>query len=161
MTSGGKTIEPAGWEGAVEQHPSVAYAVAVGDDRPYLTALLIQQSEDGDNGGDDIEIIENPKLIAEILPYLENANLDVSRTERIKKFALVKANLADPNLVTPSLKLRRTVFLEKAKAAIEELYEKAPKPTIHEIVKREIAEKASELKAKTSGKAHKDASSND
>ncbi|MCT1866941.1 AMP-dependent synthetase/ligase [Dermabacter sp. p3-SID358] len=141
VTSGGKTIEPAGWEGAVEQHPSVAYAVAVGDDRPYLTALLIQQSEEGDSSGNDIEIIENPKLIAEILPYLENANLDVSRTERIKKFALVKANLSDPNLVTPSLKLRRAAFLEKAKAAVEELYEKAPKPSIHELVKREGAVK--------------------
>ncbi len=156
VTSGGKTIEPAGWEGAVEQHPSVAYAVAVGDDRPYLTALLIQQSEEGESSGDDIEIIENPKLVAEILPYLENANLDVSRTERIKKFALVKANLSDPTLVTPSLKLRRAAFLEKAKAAVEELYEKAPKPSIHEIVKREIAEKASELKSKASGKGPKD-----
>ena len=155
VTSGGKTIEPAGWEGAVEQHPSVAYAVAVGDDRPYLTALLIEHTEDGEVSGDDIEIIENPKLIAEILPYLENANLDVSRTERIKKFALVRANLADPNLVTPSLKLRRAAFLEKAKAAIEELYEKAPKASIHEIVKREIVEKASEIKAKRADKPEK------
>lgn len=159
VTSGGKTIEPAGWEGAVEQHPSVAYAVAVGDDRPYLTALLIEHTEDGEVLGDDIEIIENPKLIAEILPYLENANLDVSRTERIKKFALVRANLADPNLVTPSLKLRRAAFLEKAKAAIEELYEKAPKASIHEIVKREIVEKASEIKAKRADKPEKSESS--
>ena len=104
---------------------------------------------------DSIEIIENPKLIAELLPYLENANLDVSRTERIKKFALVRANLADPNLVTPSLKLRRAAFLEKAKAAIEELYEKVPKASIHEIVKREIVEKASEIKAKRADKPEK------
>ena len=137
----------------------MAYAVAVGDDRPYLTALLIEHTEDGEVSGDDIEIIENPKLIAEILPYLENANLDVSRTERIKKFALVRANLADPNLVTPSLKLRRAAFLEKAKAAIEELYEKAPKASIHEIVKREIVEKASEIKAKRADKPEKSESS--
>lgn len=133
VTSGGKTIEPAGWEGAVEKHPSVAYAVAVGDDRPYLTALLIQQMEAGEGEGDEVQIIENPKLIADLLPYIENANSDVSRTERIRKFALVRANLDDPNLMTPSMKLRRAAFLEKAKSAIDDLYEKVPARHIFEV----------------------------
>lgn len=137
VTSGGKTIEPAGWEGAVEKHPGVAYAVAVGDDRPYLTALLIQQMEVGEGEGDDVQIIENPKLIADLLPYIENANDDVSRTERIKKFAIVRANLDDPSLMTPSMKLRRAAFLEKAKARIDELYEMTPAKHIHEVMNRD------------------------
>lgn len=136
VTSGGKTIEPAGWEGAVEKHPGVAYAVAVGDDRPYLTALLIQQMEEGEGDGEEVQIIENPKLIADLLPFIENANNDVSRTERIKKFAIVRANLDDPTLMTPSMKLRRAAFLEKAKAHIDELYERVPNANIHEVLSR-------------------------
>ncbi|MDO5645133.1 MAG: long-chain fatty acid--CoA ligase [Dermabacter sp.] len=132
VTSGGKTVEPAGWESSVERHPRVAHAVAVGDDRPFLTALIIEQLDE-EVTDQEVSLVDDPALVAELEALIQEANSEVSRTEQIKRFALVRANLADPALMTPSMKLRRTPFLERAREAIDALYVKAPHPQIHDV----------------------------
>ncbi len=130
VTSGGKTVSPARWSQAVEAHPLVAHALAVGDGRPYLTAVLFLDPEalsarglDHAATGPEALQIADPALLRELDEAVAAANLLVARSEGVKRWAAVVVDLSpEAGWVTATLKLRRPVAAERLQALISGLY---------------------------------------
>ncbi|WEK61241.1 MAG: AMP-dependent synthetase/ligase [Candidatus Microbacterium colombiense] len=134
VTSNGKTIVPTRWETAVEANPLVSYAVMVGEGKPYLSALLVLDPEQTlawatDEGiivpmsaHADIRPVTDPTLRAHLQRTVDAANTLVARSEQVRRFSVVFADLDDRELVTPTMKLKRSVVLDRAAVAVEDLY---------------------------------------
>lgn len=134
VTSNGKTIVPTRWEGAVESSPLVSHAVMVGEAKPYLSALLILDPQETAAwaAGQGISIpldpsvdlgeIPEPLLRAHLQKTVDAANALVARSEQVKRFSLVFADLEDRALVTPTMKIKRSVVLDRAAATVDTLY---------------------------------------
>ncbi|OAE00976.1 AMP-dependent synthetase [Arthrobacter sp. OY3WO11] len=139
VTAGGKTVTPAIWEGYVEGDPLVAHAVMVGEGKPYLGGLVLLDPEsvtawaeregiadlDGlripDDGG--AVQIEDARLLSTIGKAVSAANAKLARSEQVRKFVLLLADLSEANgMVTPTMKLKRTAFTERARHIVENLY---------------------------------------
>ena len=132
ITSSGKNIAPATLETSLSSHPLVGGVCMVGDNRPYLTMLVSLDPQEvprwaEQNGipADDWEgLTSHAKIMAEIQSALESANRMVARAEQVKKTAIVPdAWLPDTGEITPSMKVKRHVVLNKYAGIIEELYE--------------------------------------
>ncbi|MCQ3804367.1 MAG: long-chain fatty acid--CoA ligase [bacterium] len=135
ITSSGKNVAPASLETAVSSHPLVGGVCMVGDNRPYLTMLVSLDPQEAprwaeQNGirGDDWEALtNNAAIVAEIQSAMEGANKMVARAEQVKKTAIVPdAWLPDTGEITPSMKVKRHVVLNKYAGVISELYEDTP-----------------------------------
>lgn len=134
VTSNGKTIVPTRWESAVEADPLVSHAVMVGEGKPYLSALLVLDPEQtlawADAQGTsipavtqpDIREVTDPALRAHLQRAVDAANALVARSEQVRRFSVVFADLEDRGLVTPTMKLKRSVVLDRAGATVEDLY---------------------------------------
>lgn len=143
VTSGGKTVTPAAWENMIEGHPLVAHAIAVGEGKPYLSSVILvdhdaltnwatEQGQDDiialarQNSGGLLEI-ENEKLRAVIAHAITTANTQFSRSEQIRKFTLLLADLSTTGgNITATMKLKRQVFLGKIGTVVERIYSESP-----------------------------------
>lgn len=114
-TSHGKTVTPARWEAAIEQHPLVASAITVGEGRPYLTALIVLDP-------DAAPPVDEREREAVIQRAVDEANALVSRSEQVRRFALVTADAEDREVVTPTLKIRRRELLHRESDTVDALY---------------------------------------
>jgi long-subunit acyl-CoA synthetase (AMP-forming) len=132
ITAGGKNIAPQHLEGRLKQIPAVSQAVAVGDRRPYVVALLTldpaRVAEVAARARSPARSVEEaaacPAFKAWIDREVERVNQDLARYESIKKVALLPRELAvETGELTPTLKLKRRVILERHRATIEALYE--------------------------------------
>jgi long-chain acyl-CoA synthetase len=131
INAAGKNIAPAKLETSLKNHPLVAQACMVGDGRQYLTMIVSLDAEEAPgwaakNGityTDLASFSVLPAVQAEIQKALDRANQDVSRVEQVKKIAIVPdAWTPDSGEITPSLKLKRRVVLEKYSREIEAMY---------------------------------------
>ncbi|WP_017597928.1 AMP-dependent synthetase/ligase [Nocardiopsis lucentensis] len=133
ITSGGKNVSPALVESALKEHPLVGQALAHGDGRPYLVALLVLDPETApvwaeargiDTGGDVRSLAEHPVVVAEVERAVESANARLSRPERIRRHLLLAEEWGpESGELTPTLKLRRRVVVERHRAELDRLYE--------------------------------------
>lgn len=114
-TSHGKTVTPARWEAAIEQHRLVASAITVGEGRPYLTALIVLDP-------DAAPPVDERERDAVIQRAVDEANALVSRSEQVRRFALVTADAEDREVVTPTLKIRRRELLHRESDTVDALY---------------------------------------
>jgi long-chain acyl-CoA synthetase len=134
VTSNGKTIVPTRWESAVEASPLVSHAVMVGEGKPYLSALLVLDPEETlawatgegiiipQSAPSDIRAVTDPTLRAQLQKTVDAANALVARSEQVRRFSVVFADLEDRALVTPTMKLKRSVVLDRAAVTVEDLY---------------------------------------
>jgi long-chain acyl-CoA synthetase len=125
ITSGGKNISPAGIESLVRAHPLVAQVVAIGDRRPYVTALVVLDEEmvRARFGASLGELAAHPEIHAEIGRAVDAANARLSRPEQIKTFTILPvAWTAESGELTPKLSMRRRVIDERYARVIEEMY---------------------------------------
>lgn len=93
----------------------IAYAVMIGQDRPFATALIIPDPE-------NCASLSQQQIRDRIHEQVTGANLTVSAPERCRHWELVWADLTDPSLFTPTLKLRRSRLLTKNRDVIERMY---------------------------------------
>jgi long-chain acyl-CoA synthetase len=131
INSAGKNIAPAMVEARVKQAtPLVAHAVAVGDARPYLTALL-SLDEDAlarfaaqtSLTGGHAELAGSPAVHAEVAAGIAAANATLARIEQVKRFAILPDAWAPGgDEVTPSMKVKRRNVIARYAAEIEALY---------------------------------------
>ncbi|BCY07131.1 long-chain fatty acid--CoA ligase [Actinoplanes sp. L3-i22] len=131
ISSGGKNIAPAQIESLLRAHPLIAQAVAIGDRRPYITALIVLDDETvpawaarhGLTGTPLAELAAHPDLLAEITAAVATANDRLSRPEQVKRFHVLPHGWTpETGELTPTLKLRRRVVQERYAAAIGDLY---------------------------------------
>ncbi|PVZ08953.1 AMP-dependent synthetase/ligase [Actinomycetospora cinnamomea] len=133
VTAGGKNVAPAVLEDRVRAHRLVSQALVVGDNRPYVGALITLDaealpgwsSEQGKEGADASALAEDPDLQAEIAGAIEEANKAVSRAEAIRQWRILASDFTEESgELTPTMKLKRNVIAEKRAADIEAVYER-------------------------------------
>ncbi|MEV0071245.1 AMP-dependent synthetase/ligase [Amycolatopsis sp. NPDC050768] len=131
ITSSGKNIAPTRIEGLLKEHPLIGQAVAIGDDRPYVTALIVLDDEiapgwataHGIEASGIDELAAHDQVLAEIERAVESANSRLARIEQIKRYHLItQAWTPETGELTPTLKLKRRVINERYDAAIKDLY---------------------------------------
>ncbi|MET9885693.1 long-chain fatty acid--CoA ligase [Streptomyces sp. NPDC006430] len=124
VTSNGKSVSPTALEERVRSHPLVAQCVLVGNDRPYVAALLTLDPEGiahwlsmrGRPQLPAAQLIHDPDLTAEVRRAVVAANTLVSQAEGIRTFRVLPEQFTEERgLLTPSLKLKRRA-IEKAYA---------------------------------------------
>jgi long-subunit acyl-CoA synthetase (AMP-forming) len=131
ITAGGKNISPANLEGLLKTHPLVGQACAIGDQRPYVSALIVLDAElapgwaaqNGVTFTDVASFSREPRVVAEIQKAVDEANQHVSNVERIKRFTILPTEwTVDSEELTPTLKLKRRVIHHKYTDEIDDLY---------------------------------------
>lgn len=140
VTSTGRTVSPESWERAVEEHPWIAHAVLIGTDRPYLVGLTIVDREalaatphalphTSRSGIGTLDPAVHPALLAEFETAIERADALRSPADRAQRWrAVVLSTEQLDELVTPTMKLKRAMFIDAAAATIDELYASAEAP---------------------------------
>ncbi|MFJ6934988.1 AMP-dependent synthetase/ligase [Streptomyces sp. NPDC101132] len=125
VTSNGKSVSPAALEERVRSHPLVSQCIVLGNDRPYVAALLTLDPEGvahwlamrGRPAMGPAELVRDEALTAEVRRAVVAANTLVSRAEGIRTFrVLAEPFTEEGGLLTPSLKLKRRA-IEKAYAS--------------------------------------------
>jgi long-chain acyl-CoA synthetase len=128
ITAGGKNITPANLENWLKENRWISQAVVVGDRRPYLVALITLDPEEApafakEHGLPVEELPESEAMRAEIQRAVDKVNERLARVEQIKKFAILPHDLSqETGELTPTLKVKRNVVVEKNAGAIESLY---------------------------------------
>ncbi|MFI1015078.1 AMP-dependent synthetase/ligase [Streptomyces sp. NPDC020965] len=131
VTSGGKSVSPVVLEERVRAHSLVAQCLVVGNDRPYVAALITLDQDAVDHWLNmrnqpalpAAELVRDPVLESEIRRAVITANTQVSQAESIRTFRILARPFSEERgLLTPSLKLRRRAIEEAYAAEVDALY---------------------------------------
>ncbi len=131
VTAGGKNVSPAPLEDALRGHPLISQVVVVGEQRPFVSALITLDAEMlpawlRTHGLDPMPVSEaatHPQVLTALNRAVRRANAHVSRAESIRKIRVLSTEFTEANgLLTPSLKVRRGAALERFAAEIDDLY---------------------------------------
>ena len=131
ITAGGKNISPANLEAAMKTVALVGQACTVGDDRPFISALVVPDPEvapvwareHGIRFSSFAELTGHPELRAAIEEGIAEAMGRFSQAERVRKVAVLDEEwLPDGEELTPTSKLKRRSILAKYAAEIDQLY---------------------------------------
>jgi long-chain acyl-CoA synthetase len=123
VTSSGKNVSPAPLEDRLRSHPLVSQCIVVGDQRPFVAALLTLDQAAVAQWRRHAADRSEAGLRAALQEAVDGANSTVSRAESIRAFAVLPADFTEDNgLLTPSLKLRRARVLETYAAEVDQLY---------------------------------------
>jgi long-chain acyl-CoA synthetase len=132
ITSGGKNISPALVEYELQRHPLIGQACAVGDKRNYVTALIVLDPDvtpawaraQGIQASSLAELAAHPAVLAEIERGVAEANSHLARVEQVRRFRVLPNEwTADTGELTPSLKRRRRVIIDRYAQEIDDLYQ--------------------------------------
>jgi long-chain acyl-CoA synthetase len=126
VTAGGKKIAPQPIENAIKAiTPLISQAVVYGDKRPYCVALLTPSEEalKRFGGGDGVTPANAAALRAEVAKGIAELNARLAPYETVKDFAILPNDFSEgAGEMTPSLKVKRKVVLERYRDVIEGLY---------------------------------------
>ncbi len=131
VTAGGKNVAPAPLEDRLRAHPLVGQCMVVGDNRPFVTALLTLEPDGLEHwrrmrhkeGVPVTELVRDPELTAELQKAVDDANSTVSRAESIRAFTVLAVDFTeDGGHLTPSMKLKRAAIARDHAEEIEALY---------------------------------------
>ena len=130
VVSGGDNVSPQRVEGLLTLQSEIAQAMAYGDARPHLVAIVVPDLSAIESFArlHKVEpslpqLAENAAFVEMISKAVESANLDLSVIERIKRFAIAHDGFTVENgQMTPTLKIRRHRILDVYRDTIEGLY---------------------------------------
>jgi long-chain acyl-CoA synthetase len=131
ITAAGKNIAPAKLETLLGNHPLISKTCMIGDQRKFLSMIIALDHEEAPewakaNGLEytDLESFSRlPEVQEEVARAMAEANETVARVEQIKKWVIVPdVWTPDSGEITPSLKLKRRVVLDKYAEQIESMY---------------------------------------
>ena len=131
VTAAGKNVAPAVLEDRLRAHPLVSQVVVVGDQRPFIGALVTLDPEGvpgwlaahGKPAMSLAEAAQDPDVLASLDKAVEKANQAVSRAESIRKIRILGTDLTIENgYLTPKFSVRRAVVLKDFAADVEALY---------------------------------------
>jgi long-chain acyl-CoA synthetase len=127
ITGGGKNVSPANVEAVLKTIPLVGQAMAVGDGKPYLVALLTLDPDAVAArypGRSLPEVAAEPEVVAEIARDVAAANNRLSRVEQPRRILVLGEDwLPDSDVLTPTMKLKRRGVLTRYGSQIEALYD--------------------------------------
>jgi len=131
ITAGGKNITPSELENELKASPYITDAVIVGDRLPYLTAIIMvdhdnveQYAQSRDIGFTNYESLTQAREITQLIQSeVDQVNQKFARVEQIKKFFLLSKKLSpEDEEVTPTMKLKRKLVIEKYATLIQKMY---------------------------------------
>lgn len=131
ITSSGKNIAPSNIENLLKESPLIGHALAYGDGRPYVVALLTLDADVapviagklGLQFTDLADLAGRPEIQAAVADAVAKANERLSRPEQVKRWKLLPEEwTAESAELTPTLKLKRRVVHDNYAAALAELY---------------------------------------
>lgn len=131
-TSGGKYVAPQPIENKMKESPFIEQMMVVGADRKFAGALIVPsmsnltewcQKHGIKNNGTIHQLLNDPKVIELYKGIVEEYNQQFNHVEQVKKFELLDSEWTiDGGELTPTLKLKRKVIMEKYKNAVERIY---------------------------------------
>lgn len=130
-TSGGKYVAPQPIENKMKESKFIEQMIVVGPERKFAGALIVPSFENlkvwaAQNNisfGTVHDLIRNPAVLEMFKNIVEEFNKDFNHVEQIKKFELCANEwTVDGGELTPTLKLKRKVIMEKYRDAIERIY---------------------------------------
>ncbi|WP_438353210.1 AMP-dependent synthetase/ligase [Microbacterium sp. CJ88] len=132
VTAGGKNVAPAALEDPIRANPIVGQVVVVGDQKPFISALVTLDSEMlptwlANNGlPADMSLADaatNEAVRAEVQRAVDRANESVSRAESIRKFTILPIEWTEASgHLTPKMSIKRNVIMDDFAADVEALY---------------------------------------
>jgi long-chain acyl-CoA synthetase len=131
ITAGGENVAPAAIENLLVAHPLIGQALAFGDRRPYVVALLTLDGDvapawakaRGIEAGSLAELAANPVVLAAVGEAVAAANERLARVQQVKRWRLLPVEwTAESEELTPTLKLKRRVVHAKYADDIDTLY---------------------------------------
>lgn len=136
VTAGGKNVAPAALEDPIRSNPIVGQVVVVGDQKPFVSALVTLDTEmlpvwlnnnDLDPQMPLTEAAQHPKVVAEVQRAIDAANGRVSRAESIRKFTVLATEFTESSgHLTPKMSIKRHVITADFADVIEGMYRGAP-----------------------------------
>jgi long-chain acyl-CoA synthetase len=131
VTAGGKNCAPAAIEGQLCLSKYIEQACVVGDGRPYLTALLALDldavRELADQSQIDYTTVadlqESEAVLTLIEEHVRATNAELPSFETVKAFRIVDELTIDDGTLTPTMKIKRNVIVERHADLIASMYE--------------------------------------
>jgi long-chain acyl-CoA synthetase len=131
VTAGGKNVAPAILEDRLRAHPLVSQCIVVGDQKPFIAALVTLDAEmlpawTRNHGLGELTVDQarsHEVVLAEVQKAVDEANKAVSRAESIRRFTILPGDFTEDNgYLTPSMKLKRTIVMKDYNDQVEALY---------------------------------------
>jgi long-chain acyl-CoA synthetase len=131
ITSSGKNIAPSNIENLLKESPLVGHALAYGEGRPYVVAILtldpdvapVVAGRLGVEYADLADLAQRPEILGIVGQAVDQANERLSRPEQVKRWRLLPVEWsAESAELTPTLKLKRRVVHSNYADALDELY---------------------------------------
>jgi len=131
ITAGGKNITPSVMENELKFSPFISDAVIIGDQRKFLTCLIMIDQENVEHYAqthsvpftDYRSLCARPEIIELIDSEVTRVNAGFSSVEQVKKFRLIDILLtAEDEELTPTMKLKRSFVSEKYTGLISDMY---------------------------------------
>jgi len=134
ITSSGKNVSPEMLESALRETRWISQAIAAGDRRSYLVALVTLDPDEapklaaecGVDAADPVAMASDEKVRAAVWKDIDAVNQRFARVEQIKRFAILPRDLSqEEGELTPTLKVKRSVVYKKYGPDVDALYEGA------------------------------------
>ena len=130
VTAGGKNVAPSAIEGLIATSKYISQVCVIGDRQKYLTALITVDAdnvtafaeEKGIATDDFNELLKNKAVNDLIRSVVEEKNAELASFETIKDFRLLDEFSIENGLLTPTLKVKRNVAMERFADVIGEMY---------------------------------------
>ena len=130
-TSGGKYVAPLPIETKMKESPFIEQIMVIGDERKFTSGLIVPNfnnlsdwlKQQSITNGTPEEMIQKPEVLSLIRKEVDKFNQLFNHVEQVKKFELLPAEWTiDSGELTPTLKLKRKVILEKYHDIIDKIY---------------------------------------
>jgi long-chain acyl-CoA synthetase len=140
ITAGGKNVTPSELENQLKFSPYITDAVVIGDQRPYLVALVMIDQENVERFAQERNIpftnyaslCRAQEVQALIAAEVERVNAQFARVEQVKAFRLIEQQLTpEDEELTPTMKLKRKFVSRKYAELIESMYRAPATETAH------------------------------
>ncbi len=134
VTAGGKNVAPQRVEKALRTSRYISQAIAIGDRRKFISALVTLDPDhiaawarEKGIASESLEALSrHPEVERLIAAEIEACNRQLASFESVKKFRILPADFAiETGEMTPTLKVRRKVVMEKYARLIDEMYAEA------------------------------------
>lgn len=134
VTAAGKNVVPSQLEDRLRSHPLISQCLVVGDQRPFVAALITLDVEMlpswlSNHSLPEMSVEEaakHPDVLAALQRAVDRTNRKVSRAESIRKFEVLTDDFTiDNDYLTPSLKVKRAKVLADYSTLVDDLYARA------------------------------------
>ncbi|WP_420113918.1 AMP-dependent synthetase/ligase [Pseudactinotalea sp.] len=134
VTAAGKNVVPSQLEDRLRSHPLISQCLVVGDQRPFVAALITLDGEMlpswlSNHSLPEMGVTEaakHPEVLAALQRAVDRTNAKVSRAESIRKFEVLTDDFTiDNDYLTPSLKVKRAKVLGDYANLVDDVYARA------------------------------------